>query len=176
MKIAAVIGHSASSPGKYSRLIHQSEYFYNKEVASYLLNVDVYKRPEGGNYRTQMRKLGTQLRPHNYDLIAELHFNAYDNEANGVGHGVETVSYPGNKKTEAWGKEYCRLISNHYCNHDRGAKIATRGGRGWWFLHYMPANAIILEPFFGDENESLAFEDEVEYAGVIAKWIENIKE
>lgn len=174
MKIAAVIGHSAESPGKYSRLIHQSEFFYNKEVASYLRNIDVYERPEGDGYKTQMRKLAEQLRPHNYDLIIELHFNAFDNEDNGKGHGVETVSYPGNEKTEAWGKEYCRMVSNHYCNYNRGSKKATEGGRGWWFLHYMPAHAIIVEPFFGDESECLEFTNEAEYANVIMEWIDAI--
>jgi len=172
--IAVVIGHSPDSPGKFSELIHQSEYFYNKEVAGYLLNVDVYKRPEGGGYKTQMRKLGGLVRPKKYDLIIDLHFNAFDNIDNGVGHGVETISYPGNEKTQAWGKEYCRRISNHFCNNNRGAKTATEGGRGWWFLHYMPTNAIILEPFFGDESESLGFTNEAEYAGIIMEWLESI--
>lgn len=175
MKIAVVIGHSAARPGKYSKLIHQSEYFYNKEAASYLRNVDVYKRPEGGGYKTQMLKLADQLKPHNYDLIVELHFNAFDNIDNMKGHGVETVSYPGNQKTDVWGKEYCRIISNHYCNFDRGSKKATSSDRGWWFLHYMPANAIIVEPFFGDESESLDFINEAEYAQVIMKWFESIQ-
>jgi len=175
MKVAIVIGHSADSPGKYSKFIHQAEYFYNKEVASILRNVDVFQRPNVGGYKSQMRKLGEQLRPHNYDLIVELHFNAYDNVDNGVGHGVETVSYPGNEKTAAWGKEYCRMISNHYCNHNRGSKKATSSDRGWWFLHYMPANAIIVEPFFGDESESLNFISESEYAHVIMRWLESIK-
>jgi len=175
MKVAVVIGHSANSPGKFSKIIQISEYFYNEKVSHYLKDVDIYRRPEGGGYKTKMRKLGDQFKPPNYDLIVELHFNAYDDIDNNKGHGVETKSYPGNKNTEIWGKEYCLMISNHYCTFDRGSKKVAKGDRGWWFLYYMPTNAIIVEPFFGDESESLKFISESEYAYVFMQWLESIK-
>lgn len=166
MKVAIVIGHDKTSPGAFSNHLGLSEYIYNSEVASHL-PYDVFKRPSGG-YKTAMKQLGQDVK--GYDLIVELHFNSFNNSAN----GCETVTYPGNVKAEGFGKEYCRLITNHFCNKNRGAKIASVGGRGYWFLHYMPATAIILEPFFGDSVESLEFNDPKEYAGVITEWIKSI--
>lgn len=171
MKIAVVIGHDKISPGAYSKYISKSEYQYNREVASYLRCVDIYKRPENGSYKTQMETLAERVRPHNYDLIIELHFNMFDDIANNKGEGVETVSYPGNEKTIELGTEYCKLISKHYYTKNRGAKVANKGGRGWWFLELMPANAIIVEPFFGDELEAEKFSNEAEYAEIIMKWL-----
>lgn len=165
-KVAVVIGHDKTSPGAYSKHLGMSEYIYNSEVASHL-PYDIFKRPMGVPYKTQMQMLAKQVV--GYDLVIELHFNAFNNSAN----GCETVSYPGNKITEALGKEYCRLITNHFCNNNRGAKIATSGGRGWWFLYYMPANAIIVEPFFGDAPEALLFKNPKEYAKILVDWIEN---
>ncbi len=166
MKIAVVIGHDKTSPGAFSKHLGLSEYIYNSEVASYL-PYDTFKRPPGVGYKTQMQLLGKQLK--GYDLIVELHFNAFNNSVS----GCETLSYPGNTFTKNLGAEYCRLITNQFCNNNRGAKQASEGGRGWWFLHYMPANAIIVEPFFGDSPESLEFKNPKEYAEIIVDWIEN---
>ncbi len=167
MKVCFVIGHDKNSPGLFSEHLGASEYIYNSEVAGFLHPFDVYKRPLGGGYMTQMRKLADELKPHNYDLIAELHFNGFNKKAN----GCETVTYPGNSLSKNAGEEYCRLITNHYCTKNRGNKIAEKGGRGWGFLSLMPAPAIILEGFFGDAEEALLFKDEKEYAGVIKKWL-----
>ena len=169
MKVAVIIGHDMKSPGAYSQELHTSEYMYNSEVASYLHQFDVYKRPLGGGYTTQMRSLAAELKPKNYDLIVELHFNSFNKSAN----GCETISYPGNSFTKKLGAEYCRLVTNKYCTENRGAKEGEKGGRGWGFLSLMPAPAIILEGFFGDHPEALLFKNQKEYAGVIIDWLKS---
>src|SRR5699024_1463291 len=95
MKTAAVIiGHDKFSPGAYSKYLHASEYMYNSEVASYLGGIaDVYKRPLGGGYTTQMRQIAEILNPKNYDLVVELHFNSFKNSS---ANGCEAIVYPGN--------------------------------------------------------------------------------
>jgi hypothetical protein len=40
----------------------------------------------------------------------------------------------------------------------------------------MPCDAIILEPFFGDNGESLNFKDAKEYAMAIKEWLLKIQE
>jgi N-acetylmuramoyl-L-alanine amidase len=170
MKTAIVIGHDKISPGAYSIFLHTSEYIYNSEVATYLAAyADIYKRPMGGGYKTQMQKLAAEINAKNYDLVIELHFNSFNKKAN----GCETVSFPGNHKMLAFGDKYCTAITERYRTKNRGAKEAELNGRGWWFLALMEAPAIILEPFFGDHEESLKFEHPGHYAEVIRDLICN---
>jgi N-acetylmuramoyl-L-alanine amidase len=114
-----------------------------------------------------MRLLAAELKPKKYDLIIELHFNA----ANKSAQGCETVSYPGNTFTQKLGEDFCKRISEKYCIRNRGVKIGEDGGRGWGFLSLMPAPAIILEPFFGDQKDCIKFENEAVYADVIKQWL-----
>ena len=168
-RIAVVIGHDKTSPGFYSKFLKTSEYIYNSEVATHLSKIaDIYKRPIGGGYKTKMKKLAAKLNPKNYDLVIELHFNAYDGISNKKGHGVETVSYPGSKSLE-FGDAYCKAISKNYGVFNRGAKVHYKGDRGWPFLSLMNAPAIIVEPFFGDEDEALKFSAPAKYAGILTE-------
>ena len=164
---AIVIGHDKTSPGAYSPYLGCSEYLYNSEVASYLHQFDIYNRPVGGGYKTQMRKLAEQINGKGYDLVIELHFNSFNKEIN----GCETVSYPGNAYSKALGEKYCQLVTSQYKTENRGAKEATEGSRGWWFLALMDAPAIIAEPFFGDAEEALKFEHPGKYAEIIKQWL-----
>lgn len=170
--IAIIIGHDKESPGAYSKILGTSEYIYNSEVASHLGGVaDIYKRPLGGGYTTQMRKLAEILNPKGYDLVVELHFNKFDGEENNVGTGCEALVYPDNEQTKIWGNHFCFQVSEKYDLINRGVKEVEKGGRGYGFLSLMSAPAMIVEPFFGDENEALKFENTAEYAQLIKEWI-----
>jgi N-acetylmuramoyl-L-alanine amidase len=165
MKVAVVIGHDVKSPGAYSTHLHTFEYMYNSEVATYLAGcADIYKRPLGGGYKTQMKTLAAEINAKNYDLVIELHFNCFNKEA----HGCEAVIFKGNKTTRAKGEKFCKHITETYRTHNRGVKeVATDADRGYWFLRLMDAPAMILEPFFGDVEESLRFENPGKYAEII---------
>ena len=125
----------------------------------------------GGGYTTQMRKLSAQLNPLGYDLVAELHFNKFDNKNNDQGVGCEAVVYPGNDYTIQAGKVFCDMVSSQYQTTNRGVKEHGKGDRGYGFLSLMEAPAIILEPFFGDEDEAEKFENPGKYAELIKEWI-----
>lgn len=172
MKVAIVIGHDHRSPGAYSPFLGMSEYIYHSEVASHLSTVaDVYKRPNVKGYNNQMQELANLTAPKNYDLVVELHFNSFNKKAN----GTETVTYHGNSRTLDYGKVFNEIISNAYGSINRGEKTVTNGGRGFGFLSKMPADSIILEPFFGDNGEALNFKDVQQYACHIKEWISKIK-
>ena len=171
MRAAIVIGHDKTSPGAYSPFLGMSEYLYNSEVASYLHEFCIYRRPIGGGYKTQMRLLAEQINKEDFDLVVELHFNMFDGIANEKGEGVETVSYPGNTYTKELGNKFCKLISEEYNTKSRGAKEGIKNGRGWHFLDMIATNAIIVEPFFGDELEAEKFENPGVYAEVIKRWL-----
>lgn len=170
MKIAFVIGHDKTSPGAYSQHLGKSEYIYNSEVASYLATIgDIYKRPLGGGYHTQMKNLANQINGKGYDLVVELHFNSYNKQAN----GCEAVTYKGNTYTRQLGEDFCTAVCRKYGTVNRGVKERTKEGRGGLFLALMDADAIIVEPFFGDHPEALKFENEAEYAQLIKDWLCN---
>lgn len=166
MKIAFVIGHDKTSPGAYSTFLGKSEYIYNSEVATYLSTIgDIYKRPLGGGYATQMKNLANEINGKGYDLVLELHFNSFNKEAN----GCEAVIYRGNDYTGLLGESYCDAICKEYGTVNRGVKERNKHERGGLFLSLMDADAMILEPFFGDHPESLKFENEGKYAQIIKK-------
>lgn len=168
LKIAFVIGHDVNSQGAYSPFLDQTEYIYNREVACYLKDIgDVYTRPLVKGYMHQMRALAELVNPKDYDLIIELHFNKYDNKNNDIGSGCEAVIFPNNKFTKEFGEIYCEVISEKYYVNNRGVKEHGKGDRGYGFLSLMNAPAIILEPFFGDEDESLDFKNYEDYANSI---------
>lgn len=169
MKICLVIGHDQNSKGAYSKYLKKSEYDYHSEMVQNLHGVDIYRRTPSKSYKAQMLKLAEQINPKGYDLVVELHFNSFNGSAN----GVETISYP-KSKSLIYGKEYCNLISKEYGTKNRGAKEATENGRGWWFLKYMDAPALILEPFFSDHIEAEKFSNTEQYAESICKWFNKI--
>lgn len=166
MNIAVVVGHDKKSPGAYSPFVNASEYVFNSEVATYLKGCDVYKRSGIGSYKQQMQALADVVNPKGYDLVIELHFNAFNKKA----QGVETVGWKGNKTSEDYGKKYCTVISEYYDITNRGIKFVENNGRGYWFNYYINANSLILEPFFGDEQKAKRFEDPKELACVMMEW------
>jgi N-acetylmuramoyl-L-alanine amidase len=173
MNIAIVIGHDSKSPGAFSKYLGMSEYIYHCEVAASLSMVaDIYKRPNARGYTAQMQDLQEMVKPCDYDLIVELHFNSF----NGTANGTETVTFHGNARSLGYGKVFNEIISKKYKVKNRGEKTVTKGGRGFGFLSLMPCDAIILEPFFGDNGESLNFKDAKEYAMAIKEWLLKIQE
>lgn len=169
---AIVIGHHQNEQGAFSPYLQKSEYLYHSEVASYLekMGFDVYNRSGKGGYKTQMQELAQRMNPKNYSLVLELHFNAF----NGVANGCESLSYAGNDYTALIGASYCDFITKRYGNYNRKNKAISEGKNGYWFLHYQNAPALILEPFFGDNEETLLFQDAEDYACNLAEWISKV--
>jgi N-acetylmuramoyl-L-alanine amidase len=173
MNIAIVIGHDSKSPGAVSKYLGLSEYIYHSEVASSLSTVaDILKRPNARGYTAQMQALQEEVKDCDYDLIIELHFNSF----NSIANGTETVTYKGNERSKEYGKQFNEIIAKKFNVKNRGEKEVTNGGRGFGFLSLMPCDAIILEPFFGDNGESLNFKDPKEYAIAIKEWLLKIQE
>lgn len=168
MKTAIIIGHDKTSPGAWSPFLHTSEYIYNSEVASYLGGVaDIYKRPVGAGYTTQMRKLAEEINPKGYDLVLELHFNSFKDE---TANGCEAIIYP-ESSSRAFAEDFCQKVSTRFDVKNRGVKEHGKGERGYGFLSLMQAPAIILEPFFGSNEEAEKFANHGKYAEVIKELI-----
>lgn len=165
MKIAVVIGHEPEAPGAFSQYLGKTEYDYNTEVAKHLPSeIDVYTRPKGGGYKSKMKALAEKMYAGNYNLVLSLHFNAFNNLAN----GTEALIYRKNERSRRFAELYCRNITKTYGTKDRGVKeLSVPSDRGYWFVFFQEGDAIILEPFFGDNEEAKRFADPAKLACVI---------
>lgn len=173
MKTAIVVGHDLEEQGALSPILNMTEFNFNSLVAEELKNdFDTYFRNEKLNgYTSKMKDLAKQIKESgkDYDFIIELHFNMFDGKANKKGHGAECVIFPENQESKNISKKFLDNVCNEFPVDNRGVKEHGDGDRGYQFLKLMPSNAIIVEPFFGDEKEAKYFSDVKCYAEIIKK-------
>ncbi len=148
-KIAFVIGHHKYAKGAYSTYLEQTEFdfwmSYKKELE---LLGDVYRHnPLIPSYR--VRQLIMAKKTKKYDLVIELHFNMF----NGSAEGCESLFYYKNEHTLKLSLDFCKKYSELTDTYNRGAKPLMKGKRGYYFVKYQKPNAILLEPFFGDNQK-----------------------
>ena len=169
MKTAIVVGHDVSEQGAVSKILDMTEYRFNCLVADELCNdFDIYYRDaKKRGYNAKMDELVRQINGKPYDFVIELHFNKFDGIANKKGHGCEAVIFPSNKKSRELSNKILNEISKDFGVFNRGVKEHGATERGHGFLSKMNANAIILEPFFGDENEAKMILDFEKYAACL---------
>ena len=169
MKTAIVVGHDVSEQGAVSKILDMTEYRFNCLVADELCNdFDIYYRDaKKRGYNAKMEELARQLNGKNYDFVIELHFNKYDGKANNEGHGCESVIFPENLKSRDLSEKILDKISKKFNVKNRGVKEHGKGERGYGFLSKINSNCIILEPFFGDENEAKRFLNFKKYANCL---------
>jgi len=129
-----------------------------RRLPAYRHDVSVYDVYEGDNYSSSMDYIARQIRNARADLAIELHFNAYNGEA----QGREAFYWHNSKR----GKEFAEILlgvqgrlskegGGEFPN--RGAKPATAQNRGGQFLQKTHCPAIIWEGFFGDNAEEWAW-------------------
>lgn len=156
MKIAFVIGHTKFRKGAYSDYLKSYEYdLYKKHEEKIKVYGDVfYHNPLILSY--SKRQKDTAKKTKGYDLVVELHFNA----ANGSANGCEALYYYNNLETREISDLFCSEYTSLTETRNRGSKpLKDSTQRGFGFLSAQKPNAIILEPFFGDNwKDSLSFD------------------
>lgn len=169
MKIALCIGHNSINQGAKSLYLNESEWVYNKEIAECMDDVcDIYYRSNGGGYKNEIKRLANQVNQKDYDLVMEMHYNAAVPEAS----GCEALYFHSSIKGKEYAEKFCQTITQNYLTKNRGAKpVSSENQRGYYFLQKMKAPAIILEPFFGTNNEALLFKDKYLYEQILRKYI-----
>ena len=169
MKTAIVVSHDVVEQGAVSKILDMTEYRFNCKVADVLCKYfDLYYRdPKKRGYNSKMDELARQINGKPYDFVIELHFNKFDGIANKKGHGCEAVIFPSNKKSRELSNKILNEISKDFGVFNRGVKEHGATERGYGFLSKIKSNCIILEPFFGDENEALKFLDFEKYANCL---------
>lgn len=170
MKIAITVGHSILKNGTCTSAKGEVlEYAYCKELApivqKYLKSkghqVDVIVCPEREFTKASQEKtykLG-KINGKGYDLVVELHLNAY----NGTAKGTEVLYYS-NK-----GKEYAQRVNDKLDDifSDRGIKKRT----DLYILTQTDPVSILVECFFCDSKEDYQRGDEAHEKDLIARKI-----
>ena len=166
-KVAFVVGHIPSKQGFYSTALGATEYeFWLKYANDNLKSLgEVFTHEDIVDYTLRQSKMSKLTK--DFDLVFELHFNAF----NSVVDGVECLVWKGNKKMLEVGNYFCREMVKGMSYDNRYAKdISTGNGAG--FLEVTKGDAILLEPFFGDNTLDCAKFDIDIYTAIIKKTID----
>lgn len=147
MRVAFVIGHTKINKGAYSSYFELREYDFWKQFECELKEVgDVfYHNCLIYGYNSRQRAMGMKTK--DYDIVFEVHFNSF----NGTTQGCEALYYHTNEITKEISNKFCSEYSSLSDGNNRGSKsLSNNNQRGFGFVYYQKTNAVILEPFFGD--------------------------
>lgn len=151
-RVAVVVGHEPTKPGAGNRAANVYEFEFNDWIADQMLKafdgdpvikaIKVHRHP--GNYSQLPAKINA-LKP---DLVISLHANGFDGEAT----GTEMLYAEGSER----GKRFAGLLQQRVLValglRDRGVKSRVKSDRGAHLLYGVTAPAVIVEPFFIDNN------------------------
>lgn len=174
-----VVGHTnRRDKGAFSPFLLQSEYDYNLQVALQLKSLapelyDVHTHTIKDYYKRQTA-MSAKLNAGGCRLAIELHFNAASSP---TANGTYCLHWYGSKV----GKGIAQHLSEDICK-TFGTKLRAVGGaqalvneydRGYWFTALTNMPAVIVEPFFGGNEEALRFQDTQRYVRVLHNYLES---
>jgi len=160
MNIAFVLGHHSRSKGAFSSYLFANEFDFYTDVIEHLeckigkLNI-FYHNPDISGYTKRIKETASKLNKVNFDLVIELHFNAATPQAN----GCETLYYFNSKKS----KNFAHIFTDTVCDitgiksRNGGVKaLVNKKDRGFASVYYPKAPTILIEPFFGTNDDDCA--------------------
>lgn len=164
-KVAIVVGHNKYTGA--SAIDGSDEWIWNKVIANNLkdelaklgISSEIFIRDSSKGYSSAMRKHADNIGAYGADAAIELHFNSYNETAN----GTEAIISGSTGATEAakcvlreWAKEFPKLRLRH----DSGIKVDA-SGRGSGFNNKVPCPSMVWEPIFASNpNEWADYKDE----------------
>jgi N-acetylmuramoyl-L-alanine amidase len=176
-KIAVVVGHTnRRDKGAFSPFLLQFEYAYNLQVALQLKSLapdlyDVHTHSVQEYYKRQVA-MSAKLNAGGYRLAVELHFNAASSP---TANGTYCLYWYGSKAGKA--QNLSEGISTMFRTKLRavgGAQaLVNEHDRGYWFTALTNMPAIIVEPFFGSNEEALRFQDPQKYVCVLHNYLKS---
>ena len=173
IKTAVLIGHTETSPGACSPFMKDCEFQFNKKIALMAAerdsNITVF---ENGTYKNgyfeMVKNTSARINKGGFDLIIELHYNAADPSA----HGSEALYYFKNAKGKKLANHFSSLMQSEMKYKSRGAKpLINKTDRGFWAVYIPAPTVVILEPFFGSNENDVKLMDQHKYVEVILKCI-----
>jgi N-acetylmuramoyl-L-alanine amidase len=182
LKIALVVGHtSTGDKGAFSAFLNKSEYDYNLAVAKRIMEIadenieyKLYTHTLQ-SYANRQAALASMVNKENFDYIFELHFNAASPSAN----GTECLYYYNSKKGKTASQIISKQIVKDFSTTLRGVEgakaLVNSADRGFGFVQKMKATAVIIEPFFGSNQEANKFKDIDKYACSLQNAFRNLE-
>lgn len=154
MKTAIVIGHHKKSKGALSKYFGMREWDFYNEVVSHLDNVSLFWHDEDiSGYTTRIKNTASKINKVNFDLVMELHFNSAVHPS---ANGCETLYYYRSAKGRDYAKLFSEVVTGETGIKSRngGLKALTnRNDRGFASVYYTTAPTILIEPFFGSNDD-----------------------
>ncbi len=153
MRVAFVVGHTQKDKGAYSEHLKVSEWDFYNEVLSYIPYATVFHHdPNIRSYTARVKNTAEKLNKVNFDLVIELHFNSATPQAN----GCETLYYFNSEKSKSYAKKFSEVV-NRWTSiklRNNGLKaLVNSKDRGFASVYYPKAPTILIEPFFGSNQE-----------------------
>ena len=155
-RLALVIGHTHGwAEGAQNPTTGLTEWIYNKNLASliqYLAPEDwdlrVIERPHPGGLPAVVR----QVNEYSPRVMFSMHANASGNRG---ASGAEALywyrSIIGKQLADLAAAKFAQTLSIR----NRGARPVKVGQRGWYVLYHTTCPAVIMEPFFIDNDSDL---------------------
>lgn len=147
-KCALVIGHKRTSPGNRNHLWSVSEFGYNDELARRVATIPKLTLVQRVYRRTfeMLPRDVNRLRP---DFVVSMHCNAFDQNES----GTEILYY---HKSEM-GRRIAEIMQHYIVEclnlPNRGLRPMDAEDRCGYLLRYSEAPAIVVEPFFIDNDD-----------------------
>ena len=161
--IAICVGHSRKIGGRYdggaySNALETNERDFNLKVATKLsasltrkgIPSKVFDHYDGGGYGSAMSDIATKVKAAQAILAIELHFNSASPSATGHEWLHWHSSLNGASIAKRFESEFKRVFPSI---RSRGIKPIRKTDRGGKFLELTHCPAIIVEPFFGSNEE-----------------------
>lgn len=154
MKLAIIIGHNEKNKGFYSKHLNKFEYDFYSAIAMDLNEfADIFFHdPTISSYTQRCLEISNRI-GNDYDLVIALHFNAFDTTA----EGSECFYWHTNEETKDIATWLSKCYSDKVNGVNRGAKAYkvtnSKLPNGAGEVYYPKVNAILFEPFFGDNKE-----------------------
>ena len=174
MKTAIIIGHTKIRQGATSaHLSVPTEWRFNQLIAEKLQSVATvfYYDSYNAGYTAMVKRMATRINAEKFDLVLELHFNASPEKS---ANGAEALYYFKNESAKELGKHFCELMHQKLGIKNRGVKaLYGKHQRGFAAVYYPEATTLILEPFFGSNQNDCA---KINAPGAINTYVTIIKE
>lgn len=154
MRIAYLIGHHEKDKGALSKYFGLREWDFYKKVIESMGCVNIFFHDSNiSGYTSRIKNTASKINKVDFDLVIELHFNsAVHYSAN----GCETLYYYRSEKSKNYAKLFSKVVTEETGIKSRngGLKALTnRKDRGFASVYYTKAPTILIEPFFGSNEE-----------------------
>jgi N-acetylmuramoyl-L-alanine amidase len=166
-KVAIIIGHTSENPGAWSEHFQKHEYSFHLDLVPALADTfDIFIHDAHiRSYSDRMRHTAARINEKTqYKIIYALHFNAFNKKA----HGAEALYYHTNDYGKDIANNFIMQVHERMNIRPRSAKpLYNPNDRGFWEIASPRDTVVLLEPFFGDNQDDCRLFDKETYVDIL---------